>query len=310
MQFTVFTPIYNRKHTIDRVWRSLQEQTHRDFEWIIVDDGSTDGVGALLQRYAAQAPFPVRILVQPQNMGKHQAWNRAVEQARGRLFIVADSDDAFTADSLEHMAAVWASIPADRRNYYAGVNVLCRDGSSGQVVGDPYPCDSLDTNSLELAYTYQVSGEKWGCVRTDLLRKHPFPPVVGTHFAENYVWHALARRYLTRCSNKALRIFFQEASSTRLSNEKKASLSADRYEAMYRWNYLHLNMNGDYMWRKPKEIVVTLANLGKTGLVVGEYFGRTQRRLKRRWTRLGFALLYPLALGLYWRDRREGRIAA
>ena len=36
-QFTVFTPVYNRKHTIHRVWNSLNAQTYRDFEWIIVD---------------------------------------------------------------------------------------------------------------------------------------------------------------------------------------------------------------------------------------------------------------------------------
>jgi glycosyltransferase involved in cell wall biosynthesis len=309
MLFTVFTPVYNRRHTIHRVWESLLAQNRTDFEWVIVDDGSTDGVADTLADYVSQAPFPVRVLVQSKNSGKHQAWNRAMRQARGELFVVADSDDAFIPQSLGLMAEMWGSIPAEKRHGYAGINVLCRDGASGKIVGDPYPCNGMDSNSLDLAYLHRVEGEKWGCVRTDLLKKHPFPLVGGSHFAENYVWHALARRYKTRCFNTALRIFYQNDSSDRLSNERGASLDKGRYQAMYRWNYLHLNMNGDYMLRKPKEIIVTLANLGKTGLVLGEYLNSSLGRLKRRWTRWAFVCLYPLAMALYWRDCRQGRIA-
>jgi glycosyltransferase involved in cell wall biosynthesis len=68
IKFTVFTPVYNRKHTINRVWESLQNQTYRNFEWIVVDDGSTDGVWDLLQRWKKEADFPVTLL-QQENSG-------------------------------------------------------------------------------------------------------------------------------------------------------------------------------------------------------------------------------------------------
>lgn len=96
--FTVFTPIYNRKDKIHRVWESLTQQTYKNFEWIIVDDGSKDDVIPLLVSYKNQAMFPVTILSQ-ENSGKHIAWNRALEIAKGELFVPADSDDEFVPET-------------------------------------------------------------------------------------------------------------------------------------------------------------------------------------------------------------------
>lgn len=61
MLFTIFTPIYNRKSKLYRVWDSLNSQSLRDFEWIVVDDGSTDGVDVLIEEYRKNANFPIKI---------------------------------------------------------------------------------------------------------------------------------------------------------------------------------------------------------------------------------------------------------
>src|SRR6476619_6982250 len=84
--FTVFTPTYNRARTLDRVYTSLKNQTFRDFEWIIVDDGSSDETSNLVQAWQQEAGFPVRYVYQP-NLGKHVAFNRGVAEARGELFL-------------------------------------------------------------------------------------------------------------------------------------------------------------------------------------------------------------------------------
>ena len=55
--FTVFTATYNRAHVLHRVYDSLRAQTFRDFEWLVVDDGSTDGTGALVEGWRAEADF-------------------------------------------------------------------------------------------------------------------------------------------------------------------------------------------------------------------------------------------------------------
>src|SRR3974390_2817293 len=91
--FTVFTATYNRAHTLHRVYDSLCAQTLHDFEWIVIDDGSTDNTAELIDDWAKAAQFPIRYFKQ-NHSGKHVAHNLAVREARGLFFLPLDSDDA------------------------------------------------------------------------------------------------------------------------------------------------------------------------------------------------------------------------
>src|SRR3974390_2962093 len=98
MKFTVFTPTYNRAHTLHRVYESLLGQTVTDFEWLVVDDGPTDDTEGLIahyKRFVGKA-FPITYCKLLRNRGKHRAHNLAVSMARGEFFLVADSDDWIT----------------------------------------------------------------------------------------------------------------------------------------------------------------------------------------------------------------------
>src|SRR5260370_42664596 len=83
--FTVFTPTYNRAHTLHRVYDSLRAQTLRDFEWLVVDDGSTDDTPGLITQWTKATDFPIRYFKQGRS-GKHFAHNLAVREARGKMF--------------------------------------------------------------------------------------------------------------------------------------------------------------------------------------------------------------------------------
>lgn len=310
MRFSIFTPVFNRKDTLHRVWESLSAQTCHDFEWIVIDDGSSDDPRPLLERYRADAPFPVTIEYFARNRGKHVAWNRAAALAKGELFVVADSDDAFVPESLAVFDREWQAISANDRNAFAGITVLCKDSRSGDVVGERFPTSPFDTNALDLAYIHRIGGEKWGCVRTDLTRAIPFPEVHGSHFAESYLWFQLARTHRTRCVNEVLRVFYDDPRPDRLTQERRAAKPRESYEASYVWNYCHLNMNGDYMRSRPREVVVTLVNLSRAALVLRRPFVEALRQLQRSWHRLALVALHPLALALYARDIRRGRIAS
>src|SRR4051812_47352897 len=138
--FTVVTATYNRAHTLHRVYESLLAQTFRDFEWLVVDDGSTDGTRKLIEGWQAEASFAIRYLYQA-NAGKHIACNRAVREAAGRFITGIDSDDACLPHALERLIHHWNRIPADEQAGFTGVSALCID-ETGQLVGTRFPRDT------------------------------------------------------------------------------------------------------------------------------------------------------------------------
>ena len=114
MIFTVFTPTHDRAHTLVRVFSSLKAQTFRSFEWVIVDDGSTDKTETLVRSWISAVDFSISYHRQPQG-GKHRATNRGVALAKGALFLTLDSDDACVPTALERLYHHWSQIPADDR---------------------------------------------------------------------------------------------------------------------------------------------------------------------------------------------------
>ena len=208
--FTVFTPTHNRAGLLHRVFDALRAQTDQDFEWLVVDDGSTDGTEAVVTAWAAEAAFPVRYLRQA-HAGKHVAFNRAVREARGGLFLTWDSDDGAVPQAIERFRAVWDGIPLERRPRFSAVSALRRE-ADGTLIGDRFPGDVTDSDSLDLYFRLRVRGDKWGFQRTDVLLEHPFPEPPGQLFvAESVVWFAIARRYRTRFVNEVLGINFPPA---------------------------------------------------------------------------------------------------
>ncbi|MDY0361366.1 MAG: glycosyltransferase family 2 protein [Desulforegulaceae bacterium] len=243
--FTVFTPVYNRKDKIHRVWESLNKQTFCDFEWIIVDDGSTDGVEQILREYKEKATFSITILRQ-QNSGKHIAWNRAVKIARGELFVPADSDDAFVEDTLEFFYKKWQIYSKDEKEDLSGINVLCKDSLTENVVGDYFPFSGFLSNNLDLAYKYKVRGEKWGCIKVTALKQRVFPEVKSSHMSESWIWFWLARKYNVVCYNKVLRIYYQNEGNA-LSDKPSYSTLKARSRVDYIHGVWNLNENIDYL---------------------------------------------------------------
>src|SRR4029434_11350090 len=105
-RFTVFTPTYNRAQTIHRVYDSLRAQTLRDFEWLVVDDGSTDATSDLIANWARTASFLIRYVKQ-EHSGKHIPHNLALREAQGQLFVPLDSDDGCVSHALARPGDHW-----------------------------------------------------------------------------------------------------------------------------------------------------------------------------------------------------------
>jgi glycosyltransferase involved in cell wall biosynthesis len=116
--FTVFTPTYNREHTLDRVYNSLKVQTYHNFEWLIVDDGSTDNTHDLVKQWQAEADLPLRYIYQ-NNKGKHTAYNLAAREAGGKFIICLDSDDGCIAEALARFKYHWDTIPEHEQDKFS-----------------------------------------------------------------------------------------------------------------------------------------------------------------------------------------------
>ena len=193
--FTVFTPTYNRAHTIRRVYDSLCAQTLRDFEWLVVDDGSTDNTSEIIAKWSEASEFPIRYLKQ-ENGGKHLAHNRALVEAKGYLFAIFDSDDALVPNALDNLDRLWRSIPEGEQRTFCSVGGLCRD-QHGAIVGDKFPTDPFDADMREVAYVHRIGGEKWIGWVTELARRYPFPEISGTYIPEGRFCFEIAKTFKT-----------------------------------------------------------------------------------------------------------------
>lgn len=204
--FTIFTPTYNRAHTLPKVYASIKAQTFRDFEWVIVDDGSTDETQRLIECWIAEALIPIRYFYQ-QNGHKKVAINRGVKEAQGELFLILDSDDEMRSEALQILMNAWLSIPNSERHAFTGVTGLCVD-QHGSLVGTLFPQDSYDSDSINIRYNAKVSGEKWGFNRTDVMRQFPFPEEVKGLVPEALIWNRIAKAYKMRFINQVVRIYY------------------------------------------------------------------------------------------------------
>lgn len=201
---TVVTPTYNRARTLPLLFESLKRQTVRDFEWVIVDDGSTDETHALCVQFAKNADFSVNYLRQD-NAGKHVAINAAAKIARGEWFFIVDSDDYLTDDSIELNAGYLAQINGN--SDFAGVSgVRARTdgsflvGAHGETVKDlpsaiqdQFSLSYIDATPQAYRKKYAMPGDRAEVVRTALIRRFPFPSFPGERFvSEFYLWQSIS----------------------------------------------------------------------------------------------------------------------
>lgn len=229
---TVFTPAYNRAHLLPRLYESLCRQTYKDFEWVVVDDGSVDETASLftsndndnengncsfesnlvnvletfgtsvpMGRANVSVPVKTRYFYQ-ENGGKHRAVNRGVKEAKGELFFIADSDDMLPPDALETVAKVYEDIKYNPT--FAGVCGL--DGTfEGKVIGSGLPADVIDDNSIVVRAKMKVTGDMKEVFRTSVLKEFPFPEIDGERFCpEVLLWNRIATKYKLRYFNQVI----------------------------------------------------------------------------------------------------------
>ncbi len=182
---TVFTPAYNRAHTLPRTYESLLAQDCKDFVWLIVDDGSADNTAELVKAWQQRDNgFEIRY-IHKKNGGMHTAHNTAYEHIDTELNVCIDSDDCMAPGAVGKILAKWALV---RDQGCAGIIALDSD-LDGKLIGTGFP-EGLHETTLVGYYTAGGSGDKKLVYRTDIIKKYPPYPVFE---GEKYV--ALAYKY-------------------------------------------------------------------------------------------------------------------
>ena len=176
---TVFTPTYNRAHTLTRTYESLCRQTCRDFEWLVVDDGSTDNTSALVERWKQENIILVRYIYQP-NGGLYTGYNTAYLNIESELCVCIDSDDFMPDDAVEKILRFWQKNGSER---YAGLMGL-DFRLDNTPIGGLFPKDLLETWFLDL-YTRKIHlGDTKPVLRTALMKQ--VAPMVGFPGEKNF----------------------------------------------------------------------------------------------------------------------------
>lgn len=182
---TVFTPAYNRAHTLPRTYNSLLRQDCKDFVWLIIDDGSSDNTSDLVKCWQEQDNgFEIRYIYQP-NGGMHTAHNTAYENISTELNICIDSDDCLAEGAVKKILTKWHEV---RERGYAGLIGLDAD-LDGNLIGKGFP-DGMAETTLSGYYAAGGRGDKKLVYRTDVIKQYPPYPVFE---GEKYV--ALAYKY-------------------------------------------------------------------------------------------------------------------
>lgn len=172
MILTVFTPTYNRANTLKRLFISLKKQNFKDFEWLIVDDGSIDNTSEIVKSFDSDGEFPIRY-IKKENGGKHTAYNIGLEEAKGLLFFNVDSDDWLPDNSLETISNYVTALFSD--DNLAGI-VALKKFANDEIIGKKFISDKTIASLRSLELSGQ-SGERSLVFKTNIARKFPFPIV-------------------------------------------------------------------------------------------------------------------------------------
>ncbi|MBO3097901.1 glycosyltransferase family 2 protein [Gelidibacter pelagius] len=208
-KFTVFTPVFNCENSIEKVHDSLLNQTYKNFEWLVINDGSTDRSHDVITEIIEISPLNINYVNNIENKHKMSCFIQSIELARGEFLLPLDGDDECDPNALEVFNNEYEKIPEELKSTVAAVTVHCRD-QYGNHIGELFPQDPFYCNTFEARITKQISGEKWGFTKTDVLKGILVSPdILGKGYVpESIIWNTVARNdFLTKCVNRILRVY-------------------------------------------------------------------------------------------------------
>lgn len=286
---TIITPTYNRGNLLKNCYESLLRQTDKDFQWIIVDDGSTDNTRDVAAAFDTE-DFEI-LCVPKENGGKHTALNAAHPHIRGKYVLILDSDDYLTDTAVEQIRRGW-EIWAD--NEQVGMVTFLK----GTAVGDPNCTGSVAGVPVDILGCKRNVIHSSDCcevIREELFRKYPFPVFPGERFlAEGVLWNRVAMTHKCVYINDVIYIceyleggLTKSGRAMRIRNPRGGMLSAEI--SMQKKNYRHLRMKNGLLYTCYGFFA---------GLAPGKMLGETEHKGV-----VALCMVPGFILHLYWKKK-------
>lgn len=178
-RLTIFTPTYNRAHTIERTYHSLCRQSCKEFDWLIIDDGSTDNTASIVKAWVAENKIPIRY-VYKENGGLYTGYNVAYSLIESELCVCVDSDDYMPDDAVEKIYRCWIERGGEQ---YAGLIGLDFH-LDGTPIGGYFPTGLDNVWFMDLYIKKLHLGDVKPVLRTDLMKT--VAPMVGFEGEKNF----------------------------------------------------------------------------------------------------------------------------
>jgi len=192
-QLTVLTPTYNRAELLELLYNSLCNQSCYEFDWLVVDDGSTDNTKIIVEQWRQKSPFEIS-LISKENGGKHTALNAGIKSIQTELTFIVDSDDILTPNAVEIILRY-----QDKYKDFTGIcgYSFLRIFPDGNVNGKEFPKNEWVTSLIEARINNNdANADKAEVYYTRVLKEYPFPEYPGEKFlGEDIVWVKMAKKY-------------------------------------------------------------------------------------------------------------------
>jgi glycosyltransferase involved in cell wall biosynthesis len=169
-QLTVFTPTYNRAYCLQKCYESLKRQTDKNFSWLIIDDGSTDGTNELAAQWKKEDAIEI-IYHWQENQGMHGAHNTAYKMINTELNVCIDSDDYMPDDAVEKILDFWNEHGSSKVSGIVGLDAYHKGG----IIGTALPENIGSSTLFDLYNKYGVTGDKKLVYRTELTKQYTYP---------------------------------------------------------------------------------------------------------------------------------------
>lgn len=207
--FTICIPTFNRGYIIEKTLKSLENQTFKDFEVLVVDDGSNDNTESIIENFKKETYLELHY-IKKDNGGKHTALNSGIQLAKGKFFIILDSDDTLDNNALFYMKDKWENFVQEKEKFSGIIGKAANN--KGEIIGEKFPKENFISSYIDFHFGsgFKVFKKSYGdcceCIKTDVLKDYRYPTNKYTKFIpESLITDKIGLKYNLLCTNKILK---------------------------------------------------------------------------------------------------------